>query len=87
MLKRSMFGTVLQMQNTSEDKQSLRSLKCLHTQTRRPQRPTRLVIQFDANEILLEEAFVVVHLELAFDLAHGVKGNADHDEDGGAAKR
>ena len=37
--------------------------------------------------VLLEEAVVVVHLQLAFDLAHGVERNADHDEDRGAAER
>ena len=28
---------------------------------------------------LLEEALVVVHLQLAFNLCHGVERNADHD--------
>ena len=36
---------------------------------------------------LLEEAVVIVHLQLAFNLAHGVKRNANHDKDGRAAKR
>ena len=37
--------------------------------------------------VLLEEAVVVVHLQLAFDLAHGVERNADHNENRSAAKR
>lgn len=36
---------------------------------------------------LFEEALVVVHLQLAFHLGHGIEGNADHDEDGRAAER
>ena len=37
--------------------------------------------------VLLEEAVVVVHLQLAFDLAHGVERNTDHDENRGTTKR
>ncbi len=35
---------------------------------------------------LLEEALVVVHLQLALNLAHGIQGHANHDEDGCATQ-
>src|SRR5215211_2229395 len=34
----------------------------------------------------LQEAFVVAHHELRLELLHGVKGDADHDQDRGAAE-
>ena len=37
--------------------------------------------------VLLEETVVVVHLKLAFNLAHGVECNTDHDENRGTTKR
>ena len=37
--------------------------------------------------VLLEETVVVVHLQLTFNLAHGIERNTDHDENRGTAKR
>ena len=37
--------------------------------------------------VLLEETVVVVHLQLTFNLAHGIERNTDHDENRGTAER
>ena len=46
-----------------------------------------LIRAFTFTASLFEETLVVVHLQLAFHLVHGVEGHADHDEDRSAAER